>query len=211
MKSVEPPRSWQDQQHKRILQLDAIAFAEICEVALPHLVSFLQSRFPQYDAHLHETVSIDCLLGFQSKPKQYDPHLLSLFAYLRMAVRRDMLNAVDKKQRRERRLLDIDDPNIQSHLPEQDGVEDTFKLDEWLQQHTDLSRQEIFQALEHELSPLDQQILLLMLDGVRETDQYVVIMGISNLDTASQRREVKRTKDRLTKKIRRFGKQVGKN
>ena len=107
MALFEPPRSWQDDAHNRILRQDVTAFAELCEYALPFLVEFLQARFPNQDTFLHETASIDCLLNYQAKASHYDPGRISLFAFLRMAARRDMLNAIDKKKRRERRLTSI--------------------------------------------------------------------------------------------------------
>ncbi len=204
----EPSREWQEQKHQQNLQKDPIAFAELCELALPHLVSFLASQFPQQDAHLPEIIAIDCLLDYQKKPQHFDPQKLSLFAYFRMATRRDMLNKIDKNRRRERRLTDIDDPAVQFQLPDNDNTQENDGLDEWLLQHTDLSRQEILEALDAELDEDDSRILLLMLDGVRETSEFASVLGISHLDELEQRKEVKRAKDRLTKKLQRFGKRI---
>jgi hypothetical protein len=202
----EPSRAWQDQQHQRILRNDAIAFAELSELALPHLVSFLKATFPQSESALTEMVAIDCLLAYQARPNQYDPSQLTLFAYFRMAARRDVLNAIDKKTRHEQRLFDIDDPAIQSQLPEQDIIGETF--DEWLQDYTHLSRQEILDAFEAELEATDRQLLSLMLNGVRDTGAYAEVMGIADQTLSVQRREVKRAKDRLTKKLQRFGQRL---
>lgn len=201
----EPGRTQQDQWHNRIINQDATAFAELCEVILPHLINFLQKRFPAVETHLQEMVTIDCLLSYQSRPEQYDPHRLSLFAFLRMATRNDLLNALDKKMRRERRLTDIDDPVIQANLSEGQRLTNDFELEEWLAEHTSLTSQEVFQALDEELDDTDRDLILLMLDGVRDSRQYATVMGISHLDTSQQRSEVKRAKDRLTKKLRRFG------
>lgn len=209
MTPSEPSRSWQDQQYQRILHGDPIAFARLCELALPHLVAFLRAQFPQLEPHQHEMTAIDCLLDYHARPEQYDPDRLSLFAYLRMAARHDMLNAIDRENRYERRLLSLDEPATRIELTEQDSVSSPeFELEQWLQQHTDYSRQEILRALDAELDSVDRQLLLLMLDGVRETEPYAAVMDISHHDLVKQRREVKRAKDRLTKKLRRFGKRL---
>lgn len=205
MVTTEPPQAWQAQQHHRILTGEATAFAELCEIALPHLVEFLRSGFPRVDSHQHEMIAIDTLLSYHAKPTRYDPTQLPLFAYLRMAARGDLLNAIDKKQRQERPLQNIDAPHIQPHLPQQELLTETGQLDEWLQEHTTLSRLAIMRALENELDAVDQEILLLMLEGVRDSEQYAVVMNISQLDNQSQRAEIKRAKDRLNKKLRRFG------
>jgi RNA polymerase sigma-70 factor (ECF subfamily) len=208
MINSEPPRERQEQQHQRLLLQDPVAFAEICEGVLPHLVSFLGRQFPQYDAHLREMVAIDCLLAYRQKPDQFDPNKLSLFAYLRMAARRDMLNAIDKQQRRDRRLYDIEDPHVQLQLPEQGSPDEEIDLTGWLAQRTDYSLQEILEKLSAELSATDKQILLLMLDNVRETQRYAEVMAITHLEESEKRRVVKRAKDRIVKRLQRFGQTI---
>jgi len=208
MKVPEPNRTWQDEKYQRLLRNDPTAFAELCEQILPHLVAFLQSIFPQQEIHNLEMVAIDVLLRFQAKPEKYDPQKLSLAAYLRMAARGDVLNLLDKNRRRERRLVNLEDLSAES---EGNPIEEHFALDEWLEQHTDLSRQELLAALDAELDPSDKDILLLMMEGVRETHRYAQVMGITYQDEMEQRREVKRAKDRLIKQLQRFGQHIGKS
>jgi DNA-directed RNA polymerase specialized sigma24 family protein len=202
----EPDREWQEQLHQRILRQEPTAFAELCEVALPHLLAFLRQRFPQNEAHLHEMTAVDTLLHYHTRPAQYDAAKLSLFAFLRMAARNDMLNLLDKHGRADKRLLDIDDPYVQALLPAEDAIAEASELDDWLSQHTQLSRQQLLQTLDNELTRTDKAVMLLMFDGVRDSRQYAFALGISHLDTGQQRAEVKRAKDRLTKKLQRFGK-----
>lgn len=211
MNQSEPSRAWQEQQFRRILEDDPTAFAELCERALPHLVSFLRAQFPNNEAHLHEMMAIDCLLQFQGKPKQYDPRRISLFAYLRMASRRDMLNAIDKKRRRDQRLFALDDPTVYLRLTEQEQMQERSELEEWLRQHTDLSITEILESLNEELTYADKEVLMLVLEGVRESKRFAQVMDITHLSEYEQRREVKRAKDRLAKKLRRFGKRLNEN
>jgi len=207
MALYEPPRTWQDDVHRRILQYDVTAFAELCEYALSFLVGFLQSRFPDQDSFLHETAAIDCLLNYQSKADQYDPEKISLFAFLRMAARRDMLNAIDKKRRRERHLTDIS-PALDLQISEQDPIQEQMELDEWLQERTDLSLSEILELLNEELDEYEKGVLLLMLDGVRESKSYASVLGIEHMNDSAQQQVVKRAKDRLVKKLRRFGDRI---
>jgi DNA-directed RNA polymerase specialized sigma24 family protein len=204
----EPERSWQAQLHQHILRQEPTAFAELCEVALPHLVDFLRQRFPQSDAHLHEMTAVDTLLHYHTRPAQYDAAKLSLFSFLRMAARNDMLNLLDKHGRADKRLLDINDPHVQTLLPPQDAIAEASELDDWPGQHTHLSRQQLLQALDKELTRTDKELMSMMFDGVRDSHQYASVMGLSHLDTGQQRLEVKRAKDRLTKKLQRFGRQL---
>jgi len=66
--TTEPTILWQEKQHQRILDKDATAFAELCEIALPYLVNFLQSNFPKFDAHLREMVVIDFYCRINPNP-----------------------------------------------------------------------------------------------------------------------------------------------
>lgn len=208
MTSDEPSRHWQDQQHQQILQHDITAFAELCERALPHLVTFLRQRFPQSDSHLHEISAIDCLLNYQMRPGQYHPDQLSLFAYLRMAARGDLLNLIEKNKREAQRLVDIDDPTIQSQISAQDAPNNKPAMQDWLAERTSMPAAEIREAFYAELDDTDRQVLQLMLAGVRETAVYADVMEITHLDIAEQKREVKRAKDRLSKRAWRFGKRI---
>jgi RNA polymerase sigma-70 factor (ECF subfamily) len=215
MVDPELSREWQKRQHERILRGDPVAFSELCEWVLPQLVSFLRAQFPHCEVHLHEMIAIDCLLSYRERPRQFDPGRLALLAYLRMAARRDMLNEIDKNRRREKHLLSLDDPVTQSRIlstnhliHDEEPLSEQMQLDDWLRQHTELTSQEILESLDAEFDPVDQAVLLLMFEGVRETARYAETMGIRHQDELSQRREVKRAKDRLVKRLQRFGQQI---
>ena len=211
MTLFEPSRAWQDSIHQRVLQEDVTAFAELCELALPHLVQFLEKRYPQMDSASHETVAIDSLLDYQSKADQYDFKKISLYAYLRMAARRDMLNAIEKTNRFESRLADIENPFIQNQMLTEASPHEHTGIDEWLIDNTDLSLSEIMKSLDSELDEHEKKVFMLMLDGVRDTEAYAKVLGLEKLDKPTQQIEVKRTKDRLVKKLRRFGQRIRKS
>jgi DNA-directed RNA polymerase specialized sigma24 family protein len=203
----EPTPQWQAVYHQRILSGNVTAFAELCEQALPHLLHFLQSAYPQADAHLQESVVIDCLLDYQAHPHRYDPDQLDLFAYLRMAVRGDVLNALDSEKRRQRRLVDVADPQVQQQILAS-AADDVELLDEWLQTHTSVKRQDVLRALYKELDEADRPLLMLMLEGVRETAVFAEAMGIADQDILLQRQAVKRAKDRIKKQMQRLGERL---
>ncbi len=207
MVPAEPAHEWQEHIHRRVLAHDPTAFAELCEAALPHLVAFLSEAFPQQDVHLRETIAIDLLLGYQSKPQQYDAGRLSLFAYLRMAARYDMLNALDRQRRDESRLVDLDGRSVELGLSDRNTEQDDA-FEEWLREHTEWPFGEIVRALRAGLSATDEQVLMLMLSGERRSAAYAEAIGIAHLDEAAQRREVKRAKDRILKKLRRLGQRI---
>lgn len=205
----EPSREWQNQIHRRILHNDATAFAELCESALPALVRFLQGRFSEQDSHLCESTAIDCLLKYYQTPKIYDPKQISLFAYLRMAARYDLISATNKEQRLHQRLISFDelaDGQADGHNKTGEEAQDSqVVLDDLLQRHTNWSFAEIIKALETHLDRAEKRCLWLMLEGVRDNARYAKVLNLSDQAEASQRTEVKRAKDRLVKKLQRFG------
>ena len=71
--------------------------------------------------------------------------------------------------------------------------------------NTDWSFTEIVQALEAQLDREEKRCLWLMLEGVRDNARYVEVLDLAEMDEADQRAEVKRVKDRLAKKLQRFG------
>jgi len=204
----EPSRVKQDRYHQRILDKETTAFAELCDVALPYLISYLKKCFPQIELHLQETVAIDCLLEYKLNPHTYDPAKAPLLAYLKMAARMDMLNAIDKEKRRERHLSSLDEYPYSDQLPEGGTPDEHIPFDDWLQDHTQLSVSELLDGLDNFLDATEKKVLLLMLEGVRESDQYAGTLKLSQLDEKSRREEVKRVKDRLIKKLRRYGKTI---
>jgi len=205
---TEPSREQQAQLHQRIVQEDPIAFAELCEKALDHLVLFLRAQFPQQNSHQQEQTAIDCLLNYQRRPTQYNPKKLSLFAFLRMAARYDMLNAIDKHRRQSQRITSLDDPTTHLRLPGDDTLNEHIAFDEWLHEHTELSFQEILSLLDAELEEEEKQMMFLMMEGIRDSAPYADLLGITDDNEASRRQEVKRAKDRLNKKLRRFGQRI---
>lgn len=206
MPASEPSRPWQIQKHQEILnQSSPTAFAQLSELALPHLVTFLQREFRQVESHQCETAAIDCLLTYNQAPEKYDPGKLTLFAYLRMSARHDLLNALDKARRQGHPLINIDEPSVQPQLVDDANLEEeAFALDTWLDGNATASEQIILQNFETNLSSTDRQLFLLILNGVRETEPYAEILGIADAPTTEQRHEVKKAKDRLTKSLTRF-------
>jgi RNA polymerase sigma-70 factor (ECF subfamily) len=194
--------------HHRIVGHDPTAFAELCEIALPHLVLFLEQGFPGQDAHQRETIAIDILLDYRCRPGQFDPARLSLLAYLRMAAKYDMLNQIRKNQRRERRLEPIEEGNVELQTAAGNQYRSEENLQEWVEQFTDLSLREILVEVETQLEEPEAQVLVMMLEGVRSTAAYAEVLGMTQLDEKSQRREVKRVKDRIMKRLERLGKRI---
>jgi hypothetical protein len=204
----EPSREIQDRFHQRILENDVTAFAEFCEAVFPYLISYLRRSFPLVEEHMRETIAIDDLLAYKLEPQKYDPTKASLIGYLQMAARMDMLNAIDKEKRRQQHLSSFEEHLLQDRMLDEDLAANNSPFENWLQDYQQLSYSELLDGLDSFLNETEKKVLKLMLEGVRETDPYAETLELTHLDVKSRRKEVKRVKDRLIKKLRRYGKSI---
>ena len=188
--------------HQRLLDGDLTASAEIAEVFLPRVVYKLQQRFPNlYDHHLVDTAADDAVFSYLQHPLQYNPVKLSLDGYLTMSARGDLLNLLRKEKNqgmpKNAELVEIDSP-VREH--------NTELKDESLsiEQQAFILTSPVWPLLGHLLPDLaDREIALLILEGVRDTNEYAHALGIDHLPKTDQEAEVKRHKDRIKKTLQR--------
>lgn len=199
--SDENKKRW-DELHNRLLSGDVIASAEIAEYFMPLMTEKISRGFQNIDdPHLIETAVVDALMDYLTKPKQYDSNRGNLLTYLTIKAKSDLLNYLDPKKI-DQSLIDRaeiveleDDSSVY-------GVELVDDMD-------------IETIVINKLSPIwdrlstiipdktDQEIVKLIMNGVRETDVYAEIIGIQDLPDEDRFRIVKQNKDRLKKVIQR--------
>jgi hypothetical protein len=188
--------------HQRLVDGDVTATAEIAEVFMPLITARLKRRYRDLDdLHLVDTAVEDALLSYFDRPQQYDPAKLHLLGYLRMSANGDLLNLLEQRKRDSRQLGLAEVVELDS-LDTEHGVEIQGELD--LETLVLNRNSPIWQRLS-ELLPdsIDQEIVLLMMDGVRETNVYADVLSISDYPTEEQAIIVKRHKDRVKKKLQR--------
>lgn len=210
--------SEQDRQlHARLLARDAQAPSDLTEQYLLALVTYLRRVFPERDfpllrdSHLIEEAAEDALFDLAKHPEHYDPARSTLISYLRMAARGDLRNKLQREARHRRHLVPLPDENApgveQSALARNSGREDTEDPALLAERREQLNPQ--FQPMRNTVfSDQDRTVIQLILDGERRTSVYAQILGITHLPESEQRREVKRVKDRLLKRLRRLAPQV---
>ncbi len=193
--------------YRRLLTQEPDAPNDFIELLLDPLIEALGSRFP--DVSLSEMVSdvvIDALLKFVQTPERYQPERGDLWNYLLLDVQGDMRNALSKKVRRQNKEIvfdpvahDLPDGNINIEEEVMQRLEGSSLLEE-------VSAQTILKRFQSEITdPRDWQVLLLMFDGERSTSAFATILEIDHLPMDEQRRLVKRTKDRLRQRLKRYG------
>lgn len=197
--SEENKKKWEEL-HNRLISGDVIVSAELAEFFMPLLIGRLNRGFQNIDdPHLIETSVVDALMDYLTRPNQYDPSRGNLFSYLILKAKSDLLNYLrqNKKDQSFLNLAEIVELDEDSSVY---GVELIDDID-------------IETIVIDKLSPIwnrllsiipdgkDQEIVKLMMNGVRETEIYAEVIGIQNLPDEDQFRIVKQNKDRLKKVI----------
>jgi hypothetical protein len=188
--------------HQKLLDGDVTAPAAIAELFMPVVVSKLSRRYPNLDdPHLINTAVEDALINYFGRPEQCDPARLGLAGYLYMSSNGDLLNLLEREQKT------INHKSLSESVELGDGdteygvrVHDERELEDLVLVHVS----PIWQRLSALLPDLvDQEIVLLMMEGVRSTSAYASVLGVADRSPREQAQIVKRHKDRIKKKLQR--------
>jgi hypothetical protein len=144
------------------------------------------------------------LLEYCTGPKKFDPSRgVPLDRFLALAAWRNVANSVRGEKRRKLREL-----KALTAVPDEELVELDVTAGNMLQDQEKDRQHQAAQLLRMVGNPVDKKILKLRLAGERRTEEFARIMNISYLPKESQRREVKRAKDRIDKFLQRSKKGV---
>lgn len=182
--------------HRRLCGHDPTATADFAAAFLDPLASYLRATYPFVDEHARLTAAEDAILSVIRNPGVYDPTRCdgNLPAFLRMAACGDLANARARERRHhEKRSEDCvelvpDDGNDF----EEEGADDCPSFND----------PDLLNAIA-QLSGPERRVLDLMRDGERRTEVFAAALGLGDQSPDEQRREVKRTKDRIVKRLRR--------
>ncbi|HYP38993.1 MAG TPA: hypothetical protein VEX13_01410 [Chloroflexia bacterium] len=185
-----------------LAQGDPTAFAELCEMLYEPLVQDMKRRAGRdADPDLVEEAVGKALLSYEARPQQYDPNKLSLRGYLVMSANGDYQNAIAKELRRRPRggLVYLSDDTRQLADTRRDLEEAVSRLDGaewWRRVHVAFP------------NAIEREIISLIIDKVRPTEPYARLLGIEDQPIEEQAAEVKRVKDRITKRLRRLASSI---
>ncbi len=197
-----PTESWYKQIHQRLLTRDPTASAECAEGVIGPLTKRLERRFPRLrESDLVADAVTDAVFSYLKRPEQYDPARRGLLGFLAMAAEGDLKNALAKRQRRREMEVSLDDVDLETvggnrvvGPAEAAGEVDLDKI-----------RSGVIALFD---DPLDRQLAELVLEGERSMEVCARILGLEGLPIVEQRREVKRHKDRIKKRLERYGESI---
>jgi RNA polymerase sigma-70 factor (ECF subfamily) len=185
--------------HQRLLAGDVTASGELCDLLVDRLESRLQRRWPLISADdIHDAV-VDVVVAYLQDPSRYDPSRASLSGWLELQAHRDLVNVEQRGQRRfDRAVLRLVTDNAESSpsASEQEAV-DAVPVE------VDLG---VFARVRAEFpNEIDRRLIYMMfVEGDRSTASAAKVLGIVDLTAEQQALEVKRHKDRISRRLRRI-------
>ena len=200
MSPFMPSEDWYQRIHKRLLEEDATAPAELVETIMDELTEKLGGRHPnQRGSDLLADAITEALMGYIKNPAQYNPEKMGLFSYLLMSANGDLLNSLAKVRRRKEILWgDVE-------LEAADGKEFAEAVGPETRLQAQRLRKEVYELFD---DPKDRGLASLIIEGERSTQAFAEIIGIKDMSDDEKRREVKRHKDRIKKRLERYGEKI---
>lgn len=181
--------------YDRLRAGDLAALDALAAALLPSLAERLRRRFPRIDEQLLNDAAEDALIDLAGRPERFDPERgVPLDDYLFGAAWRNAADRLRSEGRRRLREAEYARQQGDEFLrPEMDAAEAQHDLDAVL---AVLGRAEASEA--------ERQALRLLLEGERSSEVWAHVLGLSGLPPEARRRQVKRLKDRLLKRLRRW-------
>lgn len=198
-RSGDTERAGERALHARLLGRDPSASSDLAVRYLEPLITSLRRTFPGVEAALLETAAIDVVLDLAERPEQYDPDRAALPAYLRMAAKGDVLNALERERRRAGRLAPLEDVELRSPARNTQWADASDPIDAV----SDALGGEVIASLRSYFDEREWEVVQLMTEGERRTEVFAGLLGLHDRPRAEQACEVKRVKDRLKKRLQR--------
>lgn len=171
-----------------------VVTSEIAEVFMPLLIKSLRRKyFNVKDVTLIESAVTDAVMTYFAHPERYNPEKSGLFTYLRLRAASNLLNLLAAEKSHE--FVELEPLNSVNET-EGDDIEELLIQREV----NDRVMQQIRQILP---DPVDQEVVSLMISGIRDTSSFAEKLNIQHCDPEEQARIVKRHKDRIKVSLKR--------
>jgi RNA polymerase sigma-70 factor (ECF subfamily) len=202
---MSPPtklRQLGEEMHARLLGGASMTVtSEIAEIFLSPVANSLRKEFPSLGDHQLIDMAVgDALIEYFGNPARFDPRRAGLSTYLRWLAKSRLLNllAREKNLSAPEKFVELEAAESVYEMTdcELDDPEDALARRE-SDDATWMKLRELF------TDPIDLELVKLMMEGVRDTDSYAALLGLSSLPAKERAIAVKRHKDRLKKIIQR--------
>jgi hypothetical protein len=191
------------QLHQRLLESDPVAPSDLAAALLEALILWLRQHNPRVDPHLCGEAAEEAILSLIHNPASYRPDALDPLAYLRMSAQRDLQNLLQREHKHQKQCRLLDCVEHSSDVRKYLGRDDDPSLPVQIVEQRQAQLDSIPLPVRQNLTEAEARVLPLLLRKERKTAAYAEALGITHLSPADQRKEVKRVKDRLAKRLKR--------
>lgn len=186
-----------NQLHERFADGDHSVANEICEYLLSALSIALAKKFPRIDEDLLSDCVTDAIFEYVKRPTMFDPAKgSSLEIFLILTATRNVQDFA-KKSATYSRKKEAYSEFLQIFVAN-DGSESNIDMSE---AEIEERRAELMKALK---SSEDRKFFEAQLNGEKDLGIYAQILGLNHVSTEKQKIEIKRTRDRITKTLKRY-------
>lgn len=189
--------------HARLSTGDPVAPADLADSFLDPLATWLLRTNHTIDPHLCEQAAEDAILTLIKNPQSFQPNRSDLNSYLRMSARGDLRNLLDRERRHSSRRAALE--VVELIEPDRNMLQETdpARIFERTEDANAANLVSLRDSIAARGTPGEGIVLTLMNQGERSTAAFALVLGLSHLPLDEQRREVKRVKDRLKRRIER--------
>jgi hypothetical protein len=193
-----PERRQELELYRRLVAEDPTAPADLASGYFDHLVHWLiehNSRSIHRD--LYSQAADDAITALIKNPLSYKPSRKRLAIYLRISAQRHLQDILPQQNPHRRGRQKMNFVEFSQNAGQYTGRDNAKSRG--LERR---SQNEVLAAIREGLPERDLQALDLMLKGKRGTEVFVLAMGLSHLPKSDQSREVRRVKDKLSKRLK---------
>lgn len=183
--------------HQRLLEHDPLAYYDVFPMYMERIAKKLEGA--GYDVDVARDAALETVLAYRKNPERYDSRKVHLFTYIMGVARHkavDRWRSVQARAQREKKQGDVE---LLRRTPK-DQVE---------QMETYVRVRQLVDLLEkgEVLNERDQAILRLFLMGEGSTEEVAKVLRLPPMPKQERQSEAKRHRDRLLKRLARFGKE----
>ena len=182
--------------HQRVLRDDPVASAEVFTLLHKPIAATVRRRVGGMSWEEAGDVATDAIVKYVKSPGKFDPSKGSgLLGYLVMAAYFDALNLIRDRKARQRKVERSVELSLERGKESLSEVRDAIDARRIMRDHG------------HKLvvDAGDEEVLLLHLEGERDTAVYAEKLGIAHLSESEQRKIVKQRRDKLDQRMKRLG------
>jgi DNA-directed RNA polymerase specialized sigma24 family protein len=199
-----PPADAALEIHASLCADDPVAPSDLANSLLDPLADWLRRTNPRIDPHLCDQAAADAILSLIKNPRAFNPDKSPLDAYLRMAARADLRNALEREWRHRGRRENLEVVELFGAVGNVgQALDDPALVVEREEEDREAHMHAIPLDIAQAFTPEEQRVFDLIVQGERRTDAFARALEIAHLPERDQRVEVKRIKDRIKRRLRR--------